>query len=423
MVNKPEFIEKRLKLWDSWKAEYDTFVDQQDKIEINVTLKDGKVVVAKAWETSPYACIRNISQSIADDAVIAKVNGVLWDLDRPLESNCSLELLNFNDKDGQYVFWHSSAHILGEAMELEYSGHLCYGPPVDEGFYYDIFMQDRQVKPDEYKSLEDKCKRIVKEKQKFDRLEVSIDQLLEMFDYNEFKCRILRERVKTAKTTIYRCGDLIDLCVGPHVRNTGKVKAMAVTKNSASYWEGDATKESLQRIYGISFPEPKQMKEWKTIQEEAAKRDHRKIGVKQQLYIFHELSPGSAFFLPNGTIIYNTLIDFMKAQYWKRGFKEVITPNIYNSKLWEISGHWEHYSENMFQTEIEKAKFALKPMNCPGHCIMFGSTTRSYKDLPIRYADFGVLHRNEASGALSGLTRVRRFQQDDAHIFCTEDQV
>ncbi|KAJ3234184.1 threonyl-tRNA synthetase, partial [Chytriomyces hyalinus] len=212
-------------------------------------------------------------------------------------------------------------------------------------------------------------------------------------------------------------------CYGPHIPDTGRIKALAVTKNSSSYFLGDAKNDSLQRIYGISFPDVKMMKEYKQFMEDAAKRDHRKIGIEQELFFFHELSPGSAFWQPNGAIVYNNLIQLQKEEYRKRGFKEVITPNMYNSKLWETSGHWQHYHEDMFSFEIEKEKFALKPMNCPGHCLMFGHRDRSYRDLPLRYADFGVLHRNEASGALSGLTRVRRFQQDDAHIFCTIEQL
>uniref|UniRef100_A0A0K2TU10 threonine--tRNA ligase n=1 Tax=Lepeophtheirus salmonis TaxID=72036 RepID=A0A0K2TU10_LEPSM len=266
-------------------------------------------------------------------------------------------------------------------------------------------------------------KSIVKEKQPFERLEMKKEDLLEMFKYNKFKLRILNERVKTPTTTVYRCGPLIDLCRGPHVRHTGKIKSMAITKNSATYWEGNSEAESLQRIYGISFPDNKLMKEWKLFQEEAAKRDHRKLGREQDLFFFHELSPGSCFFQPKGAHIYNKLIDFIKEEYWERGFKEVISPNIYNANLWKTSGHWDHYAENMFRFEIEKEKFGLKPMNCPGHCLIFDHGVRSWRDLPIRMSDFGVLHRNELSGALTGLLRVRRFQQDDAHIFCMPNQI
>ncbi|CAG2121071.1 unnamed protein product, partial [Medioppia subpectinata] len=244
-----------------------------------------------------------------------------------------------------------------------------------------------------------------------------------MFSYNKFKVRILKEKIKEERTTVYRCGTLIDLCRGPHVRHTGNVKAFKVTKSSSSYWEGKADQESLQRVYGISFPDPKQLREWQRIQEEAAKRDHRKLGREQGLFFFNELSPGSCFFTPRGAHIYNTLMDFIRSEYRKRGFQEVISPNIYNFKLWQISGHGDHYADNMFLFDVDKEKFGLKPMNCPGHCLIFDSDVRSWRELPLRLADFGVLHRNELSGALTGLTRVRRFQQDDAHIFCTNEHI
>lgn len=215
--------------------------------------------------------------------------------------------------------------------------------------------------------MESLIKQIVKEKQPFERLEMKKSDLLEMFKYNEFKCRILNEKVQTDTTTVYKCGPLIDLCRGPHVRHTGKIKALKITKNSSTYWEGKSDAETLQRVYGISFPDSKQLKEWEKIQEEAAKRDHRKIGKEQELFFFHELSPGSCFFQPKGAHIYNTLMNFIKSEYRKRGFQEVISPNIYNSKLWMTSGHWQHYSENMFSFEVEKETYALKPMNCPGH--------------------------------------------------------
>ncbi|CAH1795948.1 unnamed protein product [Owenia fusiformis] len=419
----PEFIEYREKLWQKCKAERDAWVAAQPNVAIKVTLPDGKQVDGEAWKTTPYEVARGISQGLADAVVIAKVNGELWDLDRPLEGDTELKLLKFEDDEGQYVFWHSSAHMVGEAMERHYGGHLCYGPPIESGFYYDMHLEGRQVTPTDFKPLETIVKSIQKEKQPFERLEMKKEDLLEMFKYNEFKLRILNEKVTTPTTTVYKCGPLIDLCRGPHVRHTGKVKAIEITKNSSTYWEGKADAESLQRIYGISFPDTKQMKEWRKFQEEAAKRDHRKIGREQELYFFHELSPGSCFFMPKGAFIYNTLVDFIKVEYRKRGFQEVVSPNIYNRKLWEISGHAQHYSDNIFQFDVEKERFALKPMNCPGHCLIFDHRPRSWRELPIRMADFGVLHRNELSGALSGLTRVRRFQQDDAHIFCRHDQI
>jgi len=419
----PQFIADRLAMWDRLKAERVAWLADQTPVDVKVTLPDGKQVDAQTWRTTPYDIACGISKGLADNCVVAKVDGELWDLDRPFEAGAKLELIKFDDDEGKAVFWHSSAHVLGEAMERCYGANLCYGPPIDEGFYYDMASEDQRVSDSDFKVLDDVCKKIVKDKQPFERLEMKKADLLEMFAYNEFKVRILNERVKTETTTVYRCGPLIDLCRGPHVRHTGKIKAMAVTKHSSAYWEGNSEAETLQRVYGVSFPDAKQLKEWKLFQEEAAKRDHRKLGKEQDLFFFHELSPGSCFFQPKGAHIYNKLMEYIKDGYWRRGFQEVVSPNIYNSKLWKTSGHWDHYSDNMFKIDIEKEQFGLKPMNCPGHCLIFDHRTRSHKDLPIRMADFGVLHRNELSGALTGLTRVRRFQQDDAHIFCRPDQI
>uniref|UniRef100_A0A8C9WRM2 threonine--tRNA ligase n=1 Tax=Scleropages formosus TaxID=113540 RepID=A0A8C9WRM2_SCLFO len=422
----PEYISDRLQLYEKLKAESDGLLTKRaaESNPITVELPDGRMLQVQAWVTSPYQLASGISQGLADNAVVARVNGELWDLDRPLEKDCLLELLRFDDDDARAVYWHSSAHVLGEAMERFYGGCLCYGPPIENGFYYDMFLEgQRGVSSTEFGALEGICRSVVKEKQPFERLEVSKETLLQMFKYNKFKCRILNEKVTTPTTTVYRCGPLIDLCRGPHVRHTGKIKAMKIYKNSSTYWEGRSDMETLQRIYGISFPDSKMLKEWERFQEEARNRDHRKIGKEQELFFFHDLSPGSCFFLPRGAYIYNTLTDFIKEEYCRRGFQEVATPNIYNSKLWETSGHWQHYSENMFSFPVEQDIFALKPMNCPGHCLMFSHRPRSWRELPLRLADFGVLHRNELSGTLTGLTRVRRFQQDDAHIFCTMEQI
>ncbi|NXL32082.1 SYTC protein, partial [Glaucidium brasilianum] len=422
----PAFINERLEMYNKLKAEHDAILAERAanaSKPIKVTLPDGKQVDAESWKTTPYQIACGISQGLADNTVIAKVNKTVWDLDRPLEEDCTLELLKFEDEEAQAVYWHSSAHIMGEAMERIYGGCLCYGPPIENGFYYDMFLEEGGVSSNDFSALETLCKKIMKEKQAFERLEVKKETLLEMFKYNKFKCRILNEKVNTPTTTVYRCGPLIDLCRGPHVRHTGKIKTIKIHKNSSTYWEGKADMESLQRIYGISFPDGKMLKEWEKFQEEAKSRDHRKIGRDQELFFFHELSPGSCFFLPKGAYIYNTLIEFIRSEYRKRGFQEVVTPNVFNSKLWMTSGHWQHYSDNMFSFEVEKEIFALKPMNCPGHCLMFDHRPRSWRELPLRLADFGVLHRNELSGALTGLTRVRRFQQDDAHIFCAMEQI
>lgn len=350
---------------------------------------------------------------------------MLYDLVRPLERDCVLEILDFDSEEGQAVFWHSSAHVLGEACEKHYACLLCHGPPTEDGFHYDMKNPDgKNVTPADFPLISQVSSRIIKEKQKFERLEMTKDDLLEMFSYNPYKVHFIKEKIPDGtSSTVYRCGSLIDLCMGPHIQHTGRIKAFQILKNSSSYFLGDSQNDTLQRIYGISFPDSKLMKEYLAFRAEAEKRDHRRLGKDQQLFFFHELSPGSCFFLPHGARIYNTLLSFIREEYSKRGFSEVITPNVFNVNLWKTSGHWENYQENMFSFEIEKEVFALKPMNCPGHCLMFAHRERSYRELPLRLADFGVLHRNELSGALTGLTRVRRFQQDDAHIFCRADQI
>uniref|UniRef100_H3D2Z9 threonine--tRNA ligase n=1 Tax=Tetraodon nigroviridis TaxID=99883 RepID=H3D2Z9_TETNG len=420
----PGYVEQRLRLYEELKKESDALLARRaaQSGAISVELPGGRRLKGRAWITTPYQLACQVSRSLAQEAVVCRVGGQLWDLDRPLEQDCSLEFLCFDHEDAQAVYWHSSAHVLGEAMERFYGGCLCYGPPVENGFYYDMFLDgQRGVSSTELGDLEALCRTVMKEKQPFERLEVSKEALLEMFQYNQFKCRILKEKVSGATTTVYRCGPLIDLCRGPHVRHTGRIKALKLYKSSSAYWEGRSDMETLQRVYGISFPDSKMLKEWERFQEEAKKRDHRKIGKDQELFFFHDLSPGSCF-LPRGAHIYNTLAEFIREEYWRRGFQEVATPNIYNRKLWETSGHWQHYGHNMFSFPVEEDVFALKPMNCPGHCLVFSQRPRSWRELPLRLADFGVLHRNELSGTLTGLTRVRRFQQDDAHIFCTVEQ-
>jgi len=311
-----------------------------------------------------------------------------------------------------------------------FSVQLTHGPPTSSGFFYDCYMGANAIGQDEFTAIEAKAKEVVKAKFPFERLILSKEDALRLFADNPFKLHTIRTKIPDGSlTTAYKCGPLVDLCRGPHLPHTGRVEALAVVKNSAAYFLGQATCDSLQRVYGISFPDKKLLTKWRTLQEEAAKRDHRKIGTDQELFFFHELSPGSCFFLPHGCRLYNMLVEFIRSRYWGTGlptdriYHEVITPNMYNMNLWHTSGHAAKYKENMFSFEVEHQEFALKPMNCPGHCLMFKSRAKSYRDLPLRYADFGVLHRNELSGALTGLTRVRRFQQDDAHIFCAVQQI
>ncbi|KAH8119150.1 hypothetical protein DFH11DRAFT_1563230 [Phellopilus nigrolimitatus] len=420
----PAFIDHRIQIFDKLKAEYDEWFKQQPRQEISIALPDGSLRKGTSWETSPLDIAKELSKSLAERIVISKVDGELWDLERPLEKSVKLELLDFDHPEGKRVFWHSSAHVLGEASERHYGCHLCIGPPTDDGFFYEMAIEDRPVLTTDYPALEKVTDKAIKEKQKFERLVVSKETLLEMFSYNKYKKHIIETKIPDGtSTTVYRCGPMVDLCVGPHIPHTGRIKAFMVTKSSASYFLGDQANDSLQRIYGVSFPSKKQLDEYKVFLAEAAKRDHRKIGKEQELFFFNDLSPGSCFFLPHGTRIYNTLLELLRSEYGKRGYQEVISPNMFNAKLWETSGHWQNYKDDMFLLDVEKEKFALKPMNCPGHCLIFDSRDRSYKELPIRMAEFGVIHRNEASGALTGMTRVRRFVQDDTHVFCMPSQI
>ena len=431
----PDFIIKRNELFDRLKKQRDAEILKKEKPAINVVLnlgldENGKPrpampVAAKAWESTPGSFLRHVPKNVSADVVIAKINDTtLWDLDRPLEFSCTVRYLPFASEEGRKVFWHSSAHVLGEACECQYQCLLSHGPPVDAGFFYDQALAEGQViSPSDYKPLEDRAAKFFKEKQHFERLHVSISDLKEMFGYSKYKMYYIENLLPPDGSTVYRNGTLVDLCLGPHIQNTGKIKAFKIMKNSSCYFRGDKNDDTLQRIYGVAFPDKKLMTEHQKFLEEAAKRDHRKLGVEQELFMFSELSPGCAFLLPKGTLIFNALQKLLRQEYHKHGYQEVQTPNMYDVDLWKTSGHWQHYQDDMFSLEVEKRKWALKPMNCPGHCLLFGYRERSYRELPLRIADFGVLHRNEASGALNGLTRVRRFQQDDAHIFCTQDQV
>jgi threonyl-tRNA synthetase len=425
-----------------------------DKPPITVVLPDGKKVDGVAWKTSPLDVATSISKGLAqatcvasvkysnrlkgadstltevetnpdgDDNADASAEWELWDVARPLEGDCELQLHKFDDPRGKEVFWHSSAHILGEALESLYGARLTHGPPTDTGFFYDSYMGQTSLSAEMTEKLEKKAKAIADQKQPYERVVVTKEECLQLFGSNPFKVAMISSKLpEGSSTTVYRCGPFVDLCKGPHLPNTGKVKAFAVTKSSSALWLGKVGNDDLQRVYAVSFPDKKELAEWKKLQEEAAKRDHRLIGIQQDLFFFEELSPGSCFFLPHGCRIYNKLVDIIREQYFTRGYTEVVTPNMYNLKLWETSGHAAKYKENMFCFDIEGQEFGLKPMNCPGHCIMFKHRKRSYRELPMRFADFGVLHRNELSGALTGLTRVRRFQQDDAHIFCTVAQI
>lgn len=425
----PEFIIERNSLFDELWKEHLQELENMSHPDIHVTIDIGPgnspTVTAKAWQSTPGSFLKDISKEISSNVVIAKIDGrELWDLNRPLEKDCKVSYLPFDSLEGKEVFWHSSAHALGEACECEYSCLLSHGPPTAQGFFYDMAIPEgRVVRESDWQSLDTKAAKIFKERQSFDRLEVTKENLKRMFAYSKYKLHYIENLVEGEKSTVYRCGTLVDLCRGPHIQNTGKIKTFKIMQNSSAYFLGDQSNDSLQRIRGVAFPDKKLMQEHLKFLEEAEKRNHLRIGKDQELFFFDEVSPGCPFLLPNGTKIFNALQKLLRSEYRKRGYQEVQTPNMYDVSIWKTSGHWAHYKDDMFKLDVEKREWALKPMNCPGHFILFGHRERSYRELPLRIADFGVLHRNEASGALSGLTRVRKFQQDDTHIFCTSDQI
>lgn len=468
----PAFIKKRRAVFEEVKIAANARAANLPKEKISVTLPNGKTFEGVSNETTPFEIAKGISNSLAKKAIVAHVKFTgkrygdsakvvhaeaemmeadaadidltdasyeLWDMTRPLDGDCKLKIIKFNgnrdangdedeaaDKLGESVFWHSSAHVLGQAIENEFGGKLTIGPSLKEGFYYDAYIGDNVVTEEKwYSVLQKATAAIVKSKQTFERAVLTKDEARRLFQDNNFKLAIINSKVPDgSSTTVYRNGDFIDLCMGPHLPNTSVIKAVKFYKHSAAYFAGKVGNDDLQRVYGVSFPDKKQLKKWEKNRERMQALDHRNIGPHQDLFFFHELSRGSCFFLPMGTRIYRGLITYIKEEYRKRGYTEVITPNIFNTDLWKISGHYKHYLEDMFIFKTgEGQEFGLKPMNCPGHCLMFRSKMKSYRDLPLRLADFGALHRNEASGALGGLTRVRRFQQDDAHIFCRPNQV
>ncbi|MFA6089028.1 MAG: threonine--tRNA ligase [Candidatus Woesearchaeota archaeon] len=387
---------------------------------IKITFPDGAV---KEYQegTTPLDIAKSISEGLARACVAAKINDVLVDMTFKINEDAKLILLKFDAKEGKEVFWHSSAHVLAQAVTRLFPKAVpTIGPSIENGFYYDF--DHEPFTPEDLILIEKEMDKIVNERLPIVRKEISKSEAEKLFKSNEFKQEIIEEYSDSA-LTVYEQGEYSDLCRGPHLPNTSMIKAFKLTKVSGAYWRGDATNKSLARIYGISYPDKKLLTEYLTLIEEAEKRDHRKIGKELELFMFHEYSPGSPFFLPKGTVIYNELLNFIRDEYRKRNYKEVITPQMFNKKLWETSGHWDFYKENMFINIVDGQEFALKPMNCPSHLLIFKNSTKSYKDLPLRIADFCMLHRNELKGVLGGLMRVRKFAQDDAHIFCTEEQI
>ncbi len=319
---------------------------------------------------------------------------------------------------------HSAAHILAAALKKLWPDiKLGIGPVIEEGFYYDIDSK-HVFTPEDFPKIEKEMEEIIKKDEKFEKKILKKTEAKKLFKNDPYKSELIEDIEKrNEEISIYKTGEFVDLCHGPHVASSKEICAFKLLKISGSYWKGDAKNKQLQRIYGTAFVTKGELKEYQQRVEEAKKRDHRVLGEQLGLLMIHEYSPGAPFFLPKGTIVYQELIKFLREEYLKRGYKEVITPLLYNKKLWETSGHWEFYKDNMFHVEIEKEIFSLKPMNCPSHCLIYKHKLWSYKDLPLRIADFAPLHRNELSGTLTGLTRVRKFSQDDAHIFVTKDQL
>ncbi len=356
------------------------------------------------------------------DVVVAKVNGQLYDLSRKIENDSEIEFLTFDAPEGKKVFWHSSAHIVAAAIKKLYPEvMLGIGPSIDEGFYYDFY--NLKIGDNDLEKINKEAEKIAKEDEKFIRKESTVEEAKELVKDNKFKLEIL-DSVKGV-VTFYQNGDFSDLCRGPHVPSTRVVKAIKLTKVAGAYWRGDSKKEVMTRIYGISFPAKKQMDEYLEMLKEKEEHNHKKIGKELDLFFFSDLSPGSPFFLPNGAIVYNELIKFARELDFEYGYKELITPIIAKLDLWKITGHFDKYRENMFRAQPfdSEEEYALKPMNCPFSAITFKSRTRSYKDLPLRFSDYGFLHRYELEGTLDGLFRTRLLEQNDAHIYVTEDQV
>ncbi len=387
---------------------------------ITITFPDDSKKTFKN-RTTPLEIAHSISEGLQRATVAALVNDEIVDATKQLNNDCTIRLITFKDEAGVEVFRHSSAHLLAQAiMELFPEAKLTIGPVVEDGFYYDI--DHAPFTQEDLDKIEARMDEIVNRRLEVKRLEMKRTEALKLFKDNKYKTELINE-ISGDTVSVYQQGAFKDLCTGPHVPNTSYLKAFKLTKMAGAYWRGDAKNKQLQRIYGISFPDKKLLKEYLQRIEEALKRDHRKLGRELNLISFHDESPGAAFYHPKGAIIFNELQKFIREQYWKQGFKEVVTPLIYDRSLWEISGHWEHYKENMFTFTVDNREVSLKPMNCPSHCLMYKTDLKSYRDLPLRIADFAPLHRNELRGVLGGLTRVRKFQQDDAHIFCTLEQL
>ncbi len=396
--------------------------------EIKITLPDGSVKPFEKGVTALDIAV-TISEGLARNVLAAKVNGEVWDATRPIESDASLKLLTWNDEEGKMALWHSSAHLMAEALEALYPGiKLGIGPPIENGFYYDIDFGDIPFDSENLKKIEDKMLELAREKNEFTREEIPKKDAVDYYQKkgDEYKLELL-EGLEDGKITFYTQGNFTDLCRGPHIPNTGFIKAAKILNVAGAYWRGDENRKQLTRLYGITFPKQKELSEYLELLEEAKKRDHRKIGKELELFTFSDkVGKGLPLWLPKGAVLRERLENFLKKAQVKAGYEQVVSPHIGGKELYVTSGHYAKYGQDSFQpihTPEEGEEFLLKPMNCPHHCEIYKSKPRSYKELPIRFAEFGTVYRYEQSGELHGLTRVRGFTQDDAHIFCQPDQV
>lgn len=392
---------------------------------IKVTLPDNSVK-----EYIEGILVRDVTKDISNglyrQAVGAVVNGKVMGYVEPLTEDCDFKVVKFDDPEGKEIFWHTTSHVMAAAIkQLWPDTKFAIGPAISDGFYYDMETDHRFV-PEDLEKIEEKMLEIAKDDKKMVRVEVSRDEALKMFkeEGQDYKVELINDLPEDELITLYKMGDVFtDLCRGPHLESTKKIKAIKLKTIAGAYWRGDSDRQMLQRIYGISFEKAKQLEQWEELQKEIERRDHRKIGREMDLFSFHEEGPGFPFFHPNGMILMNELLDWWRGVLDERGYGEIKTPLIMNEELWHRSGHWDHYKENMYFTKIDEEDYAIKPMNCPGSVLTYASNQHSYRDLPIRLAEFGQVHRHELSGTLHGLFRVRTFTQDDAHVYCLPSQI
>jgi len=394
------------------------------KMNINIKLPDGSIVSTESGISAKDFIKNNIGEGLLRSALAIKVDDRLMDLSCSLDKDSNLTVITYKNEEGKEIYNHSSSHIMALAVKRLFSDvKFGIGPAIENGFYYDFDLKS-SFSEEDLKKIEEEVNRIIKEDLKFERFEIDFNQALEVFKDQPYKLEMINDiKEKGEKLSYYKVGEFTDLCRGPHLESTGKIKAFKILKASGAYWKGDSKNKQLQRIYGLSYPSQTELKEYLTKLEEAQKRDHRKIGKELDLYSFQEEAPGMPFFHANGTLIWNALVDFVSDKMIKRNYEINKTPIILNQSLWLQSGHWDHYKDNMYFTKIDDQDFAVKPMNCPGNILIYKAHQYSYRDLPIRAGEFGLVHRHELSGVLSGLFRVRCFTQDDAHVFCTKEQM